>query len=345
MAGLITNADYRQYASAWVTVSRALDRAREESLDHQPRRALSLLNTAVNLAERDLAPMDRLFTDVRGAYVLALFELKKYRQFRHLAGSAIRHLSRTHGPDSPEVLKLRARQRQLPQLVTPRRERPLVAALQRAEDTERHKGPQDKATTRAWFKVAAAYRKADRYDDMLQLYEERINDTRRELGADHPDVALLAQTAAEDAWQLGHVQPAAQLYAVYYAAEKTHADSEGAPLGAYGAASLRHQMASFHLAAFDPDEAEPVLRDGLRILDTHTIGPRSVKRAEADLRPMLEHGLGTALCQQLDGPNASKHFYRAFENAQAIGSERDLRRYFTCAVFAGEQWREHLRRP
>ncbi len=66
MSDLITPAEYEQYASAWVTVSRALDRA-QGLLDHKFRGALSLLNTAVNLAERDLAPVDHLFNDVRGA--------------------------------------------------------------------------------------------------------------------------------------------------------------------------------------------------------------------------------------------------------------------------------------
>ncbi|MFF4520186.1 tetratricopeptide repeat protein [Streptomyces bluensis] len=341
MADHITHADYEQYASAWVTVSRALDGARE-LLDHEPRRALSLLHPAVDLAERDLAPVDRLFSEVRGAYVLALFELKKYRQFRELAGSAVRRLSRTHGPDSPEVRELRARQRQLPHVLTPRGERSLVTARRRAEDTERHRGPHDKATTRAWLKVAAAYRKADRYDEMLRLYEEKIEAARRRLGSDHPEVVVLADAAAEDAWELGLVQPAVQFHALYYAAMTSRADSEGALLGAFGAASLRHHMAAFHLAAFEPYEAEPVLREGLHILDTDATGIRTIERAKAGLRPQLEHGLGVALWQRAGGTGASRHFYRAFEGARVIGSEGDLRTYFACAVFAGEQWREHL---
>ncbi|MCX4884473.1 hypothetical protein [Streptomyces sp. NBC_00847] len=104
-------------------------------------------------------------------------------------------------------------------------------------------------------------------------------------------------------------------------------------------------MASFHLAGFDPYEAEPVLRERLHILDTDAVGIRTVERAKAGLRHQLEYGVGIALWQQAGVPSASKHFCRALEAARVIGSEGDRRMYFTCAVFAGEQWREHLRRP
>ncbi len=263
------------------------------------------------------------------------------------APGRIRHPCHQPHPwtDGPEVWRLRARQRQLSQVVTPRAERSLVTACRRAEDIERHRGIHDKATINAWVKVAAAYRKADRYDEMLRLYEEKIEVARRMLGADHPEVALLPGTAAEDAWDLGYVQPAARFHTVYYAAAKSHADSEGALLGAYGAASLRHGMGAFHLAAFDPYEAEPVLREGLHILDSDGIGTRTAERAKAGLRPQLEYGLGVALCQRGDAPSASKQFYRAYEDALlGTGPERYIHLYFTCAVFAGKRWRDYLGR-
>lgn len=338
----------RAYARASREITVALDAVRFGAESRSPRRALAVMDEVWALTRRELAMADYTAIEVSTEQILALFRAGRYASVREHIPKAIRLASQFQGVDSPGVRRLRACRREL-RAVGERKGwgKRVTKAEARLAGAEAKDGAEPLDTMKVADKLARAYARAYRFDDMTALYERK---TRELQGSDAAEssVTAWAYLNAESCLHHGEVATAAALFEVYYPRHLRAYRPELRIEDALNEGLLRHEMATYFLYNSQTHDAEPLLRGLLDKLAAirDRANSRPAKAILGIIQHQAESSLGDCLWMRVKKAEAHELYRRAYHSLVSVAPRDSLRPvYFHNVVYSAEKWQPYLRRP